>query len=482
MLMRSFNREEKFLLLTSLFLHLVAAYFSTGFHHYDEHFQILEFASYKLGITPVSELPWEFQSQIRPWFQPWLFYGLVKGLEIVGIENPFAQVTIFRFCLGVLGWCSLLLMARCACRWFSGRDRVWVILLLSLLWFFPYQHVRTSSESLSGSLFFLGLGLMVLRAEYVFWAGLLFGLAFECRYQVGICVFFSVLWAIAFRHVALRGALWLSLGILVAVGLGTFVDSWGYSQWVFSPWNYLKINLFEGRASEFGVQPWWDYFRSVSFGAGPVLGVVIVGTMVAGWIRFPKHLLTWATLPFVCIHSLIAHKELRFLFPIATAVPFFMVLVWGWRGTRIPRWGVRVLGWLLGIVNGLLLVASIGVPARSELPFLEFLCKNQVQEIYSTEPKLLELSGFLPYFYGVQKIKVHAVTESELLEVVREASEPLWIATVGKSRLSLHAHCEGKFQTLPGFLSLESPWVLRLVDLTKLKVLTLCRYQVPFQP
>ncbi|MBK5097796.1 MAG: hypothetical protein JJE01_08435 [Gemmatimonadetes bacterium] len=47
-------------LLVALVLNLAAAYFSWGFHQFDEHFQILEFANYKLGNSPASDLPWEF--------------------------------------------------------------------------------------------------------------------------------------------------------------------------------------------------------------------------------------------------------------------------------------------------------------------------------------------------------------------------------------------------------------------------------------
>ena len=45
---------------------LVTAWFSELYYHPDEHFQILELMSWKLGITPVSELMWEFPARIRP--------------------------------------------------------------------------------------------------------------------------------------------------------------------------------------------------------------------------------------------------------------------------------------------------------------------------------------------------------------------------------------------------------------------------------
>jgi phosphatidylinositol glycan class B len=41
-------------------LHLLAAIFSVGFYHTDEHFQILEFLNYKLGRSTGAELAVEF--------------------------------------------------------------------------------------------------------------------------------------------------------------------------------------------------------------------------------------------------------------------------------------------------------------------------------------------------------------------------------------------------------------------------------------
>src|SRR5919206_4106439 len=70
----------KYWLLIGLAFHLVAAYFNAGYYHYDEHFQILEFANYKLGRVPAESLAWEFHEKIRPWFQPAMAYVLIRAL------------------------------------------------------------------------------------------------------------------------------------------------------------------------------------------------------------------------------------------------------------------------------------------------------------------------------------------------------------------------------------------------------------------
>ena len=62
--------QEKTVVALSLGIFFVTALRSSGFHQIDEHFQILEFAAFKLGLTNQGELPWEYSAQMRPALQP----------------------------------------------------------------------------------------------------------------------------------------------------------------------------------------------------------------------------------------------------------------------------------------------------------------------------------------------------------------------------------------------------------------------------
>src|SRR5205814_863893 len=57
----------------------------------------------------------------------------------------------------------------------------------------------------------------------------------------------------------------------------------------------------------------------------PPFSLVIVCVLVLYWIKFRKHVVTWITFPFVALHFFIAHKELRFLFPVLNFVPFIVL-------------------------------------------------------------------------------------------------------------------------------------------------------------
>ena len=85
------------------------------------------------------------------------------------------------------------------------------------------------------------------------------------------------------------------------------------------------------------------YLRPAQLFCG--FSLVLLAAMLAIWLRNPRHAVTWASLPFVLAHVVVAHKEARFLFPLAilaTAfpVPGFSPRLALWQGsfTRIWRW------------------------------------------------------------------------------------------------------------------------------------------------
>ena len=75
---------------------LLGAFYSVGFHHPDEHFQIIEFALQKMGRIHARELPWEFNEKMRPALQPILAIAGIRFCELLGWSSPFAIATFFR--------------------------------------------------------------------------------------------------------------------------------------------------------------------------------------------------------------------------------------------------------------------------------------------------------------------------------------------------------------------------------------------------
>ena len=182
--MRKLNYKN--ILLLSLVLHVLAAIFSTGFQHFDEHFQIFEFLNLKLGNIPASNLPWEYREQIRPWFQVFCYYLFYKPFQLIGIENPFFFAFLFRLVTSLFGLYSLTKLWPLIQKWIKS-EQVQLITwgVLNLSWFVPYIQVRTNSESFGISFFLWGISvfLLALDKENRFirnglWAGLLFGFSY----------------------------------------------------------------------------------------------------------------------------------------------------------------------------------------------------------------------------------------------------------------------------------------------------------------
>src|ERR1700712_551328 len=90
---------------------LITAYFSEVFYKPDEHFQVLEFLSYKLGRTSAPELPWEFHSAIRPWMQPWLYFLVAKPLLALGVQDPFTIVFVLQILTALASLAALAIFA-----------------------------------------------------------------------------------------------------------------------------------------------------------------------------------------------------------------------------------------------------------------------------------------------------------------------------------------------------------------------------------
>jgi len=353
------GRALALLLAANLGLTIAAAVSSDSVFQVDEYFQVVEFASHKLGLTPAQDLPWEFRARIRPWLQPAAYSLLARPALAAGIHDPFALLRIYRLASGLLSWLALFALLAALRHWFAealGRRAAY--LSLTLLYFLPYLAARTSSESLSTTFLLLGLALLVrggtgdagdagLPPLRGIAAGIALGLAVECRYQVAMSVAGVLLWTLALGRDRVKVLGSIGLGIALSLAAGFLVDAWGYGEPVLVPWNYFRVNVLEGKAATFGVLPIFAY-PFVLLLTFPPYGAIIFAGLASFWWRFPRHLLTWFTLPFFLGHSLIAHKEFRFLFPLLVPGTLCLLLLWA-RSASLPERLGAVLGTLQAV-------------------------------------------------------------------------------------------------------------------------------------
>ncbi|WP_173021604.1 hypothetical protein [Lewinella sp. W8] len=408
--------ERKYFLIAAILL-VFASWNSVGFHQGDEHFQIWEFAGYKLGLIPQEDLAWEFGERMRPAAQPALAYAGYRVLSLGKTIDPFLITFLFRVLSSafflVVAW---LLWQRFAPAFSAQKLKTWLLLILLFHWCALYSGVRFSSENWSGlvlAVAFLWYPLPRDSGPQQFtprqppsgsWhryllAGFLFGLSFLFRYQVALLVVGFGAWLLFIGREKFLHLLLLILGGCTALGLGTVLDYWLYGEWVIAPWNYLAVNLLEGKAATFGSEPWWYYFPALLEKGVPPLSLLYVGAPLWFFYRYRKDPITWMAIPFLLVHFYLSRKDVRFLYPL---LPYLGIMIMAAARAIYRARGVAWFeqGWvrnglkLMVVVNlGLVLFNAIR-PNRSQVDVASFVYHEFHQ------PVTLYADGHHPFDYG----------------------------------------------------------------------------------
>lgn len=463
----------------------VTSWFSYAYFHNDEYFQIIEYVRSKLGDIDPRYLPWEHAERMRPWLHPFLYWVVARALMALGLRDIFQLSFAFRLLTGLANMGALALFLRTTVPWMKSREETILhVRVATLAGFLPYLFVRTSSESASMAALTAGFALLLegaapqaggrtwavpalARRGRPLLAGLAFGVAFEMRFQTAFIALGVMAWLLLVGRATWRAAAGLAAGgglVLATCGL---VDRWGYGVWTFPAWSYVRVNLVEGAASRFGTDPPLSYFwllpANIFF---PVIAVLLVLAVVA-WTRCPRHPVTWATLPFFVVHNLIAHKEERFLFPVAVLSTAFVTMaigpsfgggrfaarltepfaLWAWRRRR----GFVAKALATSSAFGMLVLTFIPLGLNHNVRFMRFVHDRFGDEFRATVLPDLDVSmpAFHPRFYDVDRATAEEVSQRIEAGVARP-----WIVTDDarlRSGTSLDAHATLVFSELPGF-------------------------------
>jgi len=179
---------------------------------------------------------------------------------------------------------------------------------------------RTLSESLSAPLVVLAaLALLDGIPRRTCAAAVCIALATLLRYQNALFGLVFLLW-LGGEQRRREVILYFGTGVVTLLA-GGLLDwaTWG------SPFHsliaYVDFNLLRGGASTFGVERFWYYAKTLWDSTGPAV-LIFAALAVLGGMRIPG--LGMAVLSSLLAHSLIPHKELRFIVP---ALPLACVLV-----------------------------------------------------------------------------------------------------------------------------------------------------------
>jgi len=296
----------------------------TFFFHSDEYFQIVEFASYKLGLSPASVLTWEFKDQIRPSLQPYLFIETYKLLTYIGISNRFTIFSVVHIIIGLLGFglCNYLIIKK-----FKKEQYLFILLLLTnFIGIIPVLRSSFSAETMGG--LFLLLGILVveraMKKEEALWLSLLSGFvlafSFYFRFQVAFSLIGLALWVLINYYKDWKKIVFIKTGFLVGVAINMLLDVRFYGKFCFTPYNYFYANIIQGKAAAFGTSPWWYYVAILAVITVPFLSFFLFWLFTKSLFNY-KNPFAIAIFFFIVGHSIVGHKEERFVFPVL----FFMV-------------------------------------------------------------------------------------------------------------------------------------------------------------
>ncbi len=296
--------------------------------------------SYKLGITPASDLPWEFSARIRPWFQPLVYFLIARPLMVLGLKDMFAIAFVLRLATGCFRFWRWHGSPRPCCPPSKAkRNSVPLCAICLCSAFCPICSCAPSSENFLRGLLRAGpggragrkIGAAAGAGGPVVRAGVREPLSDRLA-GAGPFAWLAIDRACRGRRLSprLSAAAWRRSPLACWPTAGAMASSY------FRRWAILDVNLVQGVAAhQFGREPVFAYLYLLPAQIFFAITLVLMAGMVAMWLRNPRHAVTWVTLPFVLAHVAVAHKEARFLFPLAILATAFPVLGFS---PRLPLW------------------------------------------------------------------------------------------------------------------------------------------------
>jgi hypothetical protein len=285
----------------------------------DEIFQTVEPAHrlvYGYGLVA-----WEFQVGMRSWLLPGIVAGIMELTRAIG-DGPQYYLPAIAGAFALLACAPVVCAFLWSRRGFGLAAGFVAAVAVAVAPELVYFGARTLNEVVAAHVlviacYLLAPGYPVAAWRRLFAAGLLFGSACLLRLQLGPAAAVIVLWPGAGWRARLPA---LIAGGLAALGLGAGLDWLTLGYPLASVWRNLYDNLYLGISSGFSVEPWF-YYLAGELGVWLAATSLLVIPVWLGARRVPA--LAAAAVAIVVVHSAIAHKEYRFMYP---AILLVMVL------------------------------------------------------------------------------------------------------------------------------------------------------------
>jgi hypothetical protein len=384
----------------ALVVRVGVAFSSDRITYPDEVFQYLEQA-HRL-VFGYGYVPWEYRFGTRSWMLPYSISWLLSLCQLVGWDKPglyIPAIEVF-FCAASV---TLVYSGHAAARGLAGETAGRLAAAFAAGWYeLVYVAQKATPEVLAtyGLIAAMACLLGNLRPRQLVWAGALAALTVALRVQYLPAVLVLAAYALgrcSRRQVAL--ALAGSSAVIAAAG---YVDYLTWGEMFASYYNNYLFNVVYGVSASFGAQPSSYYIMALLAGSAGLFAVAAV----AGLTQIRKTWLVLAVLASVLIpHTLLAHKEYRFVF---AAIPLFlMVAAVGLGAVRTPR---PALPWCALVVVGAVSAAGLSqrLPGQHTVVGgrdldVPLMAEDEILEAYlwlAEEPGLVALyNASVPWYW-----------------------------------------------------------------------------------
>ncbi|KAF9965482.1 hypothetical protein BGZ70_004789 [Mortierella alpina] len=335
---------------------LVRTYFSP-----DEYWQALEVAH--RTVFGYGYLTWEWHVALRSILHPALFAGLYRLLSVLGLDDGRLFIYAPRLLQSVFAAAADLYAYRFAYRLYENQVIAnWTLLLSVLSWWNFFCSTRTLANSMEAALTIIALYYWPFttasppttaaatspsrenpQSELQDQRPVSAQHAPGClRTSLAIasltCIFrptAAILWIFLGTSLLLgylkKGDMSLFIttilntvliGGTAIVGSAVLDSTLFYSEWVWTPIHFLRVNILEGISLFYGSSPWhWYLSQGLPILFGIYLPLILHGswnawqTPTSGLNAHLKHQVLSLSLWMLIVYSSLQHKEWRFLYP-----------------------------------------------------------------------------------------------------------------------------------------------------------------------
>jgi len=320
------------------------------------------------------------KAKFRSPFTPLTHFAIVKTAHALGVDHPLTQ---FRIDLVVAGLFSFFLTLWAGCTVFGAyaepdrrRHQTVFAGLLGFYFLAPLLLTRPMVEAMSAPFLAASAALacryqMTLKTRWLVLSILSLAIGAMHRPHIGVCALALVALVIWLRR-------WKDLAVLAGVGAACVIASGMLDYWLIGEWHgtlrrYVAYNLIPTAPGD----------RSSYF----VFPLLFVGLSLPPAFFLRYRTLDWKArydplrpvvlffVPFLVMHTLVRHKEERFMIPL---LPLFLMLLTPLLAFLIAhrdryRWRLA----FLGVVNGVLLALAVtSAPQRATLELARYVDAN----------------------------------------------------------------------------------------------------------